>query len=210
MIHVNEIFTSLSGEPDGFGNQGGLATFIRLQGCNLECKWCDTPNTRGRMSGIEQTIENIILQCKTHYIIVTGGEPLLQNETRELISRLVGKRHSITIETNGSQPANYSHAEVRFVMDYKLPSSGMEAAMVIEHFEALCSDDIIKFVMRDLYDYKVACEVITQRVTWRARKIFSPTSEHKEWPAILTKHMIEDKLQNIRLSLQLHKQLAIR
>jgi 7-carboxy-7-deazaguanine synthase len=210
-MQVHKIFVSLSGEPDGFGNQGGLATFVRLQGCNLSCRWCDT-DLAATNDNIAQEMKpiQILAQCQTKHVIITGGEPLLQRlEIKTLINLLDHNHHCITIETNGSQVPIKTHSTVRFVVDYKLTTSGMTEFMWAETFDSLTSKDVIKFVMSDLFDYRQACKLIKVNPHWAARKVFSPVAKHSNWPAILAKQMIEDKVDFATLSLQLHKLLTI-
>lgn len=215
-MQINEIFTSLSGECDGFGNQGGLATFVRFQGCNLKCKWCDTEYAQGHTGHEEMSVEEVVAQCTTRHIIITGGEPLLQQEdVKELVTRLCEQLRFVTIETNGSleitiDPARTSYDFLRFVVDYKLDSSGTNNAMLPAVFDHLYALDVIKFVIADLQDYRQAIDTLLRNYPrWRARKVFSPVPK-KAWPAELAKVIVQDKLERVRLSIQLHKTLKIK
>jgi len=212
-MQVNEIFTSLSGEPDGFGLQGSLATFVRLQGCNLDCKWCDTQEARTFDDWEDLTVDKVAKRCTCNHTIITGGEPLLQlEEVMQLVEKLVKKKRLVTIETNGAIPiaVNCARARynfLRFVVDYKLVSSGMTKYMQPEVFNALYSLDIIKFVIADMVDYQQAKELLLNNQHWRAKKVFSPTKLTTEWPKQLAVAILEDKLEGVTLSLQLHKLL---
>lgn len=217
-MRINEIFTSLSGEADGFGLQGGLATFVRLQGCNLECTWCDTKYARNFDDWEELSVVEVATQCTTHHIIITGGEPLLQQEeVAELIELLcsMGRRdHLITVETNGSilptmYPSHIRYETLRWVVDYKLDSSGESKAMLPEIFEGLFEFDVIKFVIADLQDYRQAKDILLRNPDWRATKVFSPVPKG-HWPAGLANALVNDKLENVQFSLQWHKMLDIK
>ncbi len=102
---VNEIFYSIQGEGP---NVGKPAIFLRLGGCNLKCKWCDSKFTWHPKYSENQNLLNIkiIQQIKKfpcNHLVITGGEPLLQqNGLKELLSEL--KNYYIEIETNGSIP----------------------------------------------------------------------------------------------------------
>lgn len=217
-MNINEIFTSLSGEPDGFSNQGGLATFVRLQGCNLACTWCDTQDaieTEGYSTKMD--VKEVAEQCTNKHVLITGGEPLLQlEEVTQLIDLLCpdGRReHLVTIETNGSipltiDPAHDRYETLRWVVDYKLDSSGMSEYMLPEVFGCLFELDVIKFVMKDLPDYRQAKELICKN-QWSAKKVFSPIA-YGDWPAVLAREMIKDKLEDATLSLQLHRLLDVK
>lgn len=215
-MQVNEIFTSLSGEADGFGLQGGLATFVRLQGCNLECKWCDTKYARCINKGKTMSVEEVVAWCPTRHIIITGGEPLLQQEeVNQLVNRLVDNFCLVTIETNGSipitiDPARAKYEFVRFVVDYKLDSSGMSKAMLPKVFDQLYTLDVIKFVIADLQDHRQAKDTLLRNYPgWSARKVFSPVPKGN-WPAELANTIVQDKLENVQLSLQWHKIVNIK
>lgn len=224
-MHINEIFTSLSGEADGFDRQGCLATFVRLQGCNLHCKWCDTKYASGFDGWEDMTVEEVVAQCPTRHVVITGGEPLLQQkDVNELVHKLVehsfsrnghdyGAHTLITIETNGSIPILIDQARcwynfLRFVVDYKLDSSGVNSSMLPEIFGRLAALDVIKFVIADLQDYRQAKDTLSAHPRWCAQKVFSPVPK-KSWPTELAKAIIGDKLEDVRFSLQLHKMVNI-
>lgn len=224
-MRINEIFTSLSGEPDGFNLQGGLTTFVRLQKCNLDCVWCDTKYARDSSGGKSMSAKAIAKQCTSRHVIITGGEPLLQlEEVYELINELCPmgrKMHSITIETNGSIPilincARAKYEFLRFVVDYKLDSSGMNSFMQQEVFDNLYALDVLKFVIKDLQDYCQAKELVLRNKQWLAKKIFSPTTQgylldpHGSWPVKLANEMVKDKFEEACFSLQWHKLLDIK
>lgn len=103
-LRVNDIFTSIQGE--GFW-AGVPATFIRLQGCNVGCKWCDTKYTWNPKSGTEMTVEQILGQMEIldapHHVVITGGEPLLQN-LDELLETFSQRWYYTQIETSGKSP----------------------------------------------------------------------------------------------------------
>lgn len=104
-MKVNEIFYSIQGE----GHYAGTpAVFVRLQGCNLKCKFCDTNHSSGKeMSNV------MILQEVQKYpakvVIITGGEPLLQ-DIEPLVDTLQKHRYKVNIETNGTIPMTDSLA----------------------------------------------------------------------------------------------------
>lgn len=206
-MQINEIFVSLSGEADGWDNQGGLATFVRLQGCNLDCKWCDTKKARGFEDWQEMTVGKVADQCETEHVIITGGEPLLQQQDVEALIVLLGG-HQITVETNGSYYTNFYCSNLRYVVDYKLPSSGMMGHMRTDFLGALSSDDVIKFVVADMTDYATVKRLLEFH-HWRAKKVLSPTDVHTAWPNIVANCIIEDRLEGVKLSLQQHKLLRL-
>jgi len=98
---VNEIFYSLQGE--GF-LVGVPSVFIRLAGCPLRCKWCDTKYAWDYKAGQDYSIEQIaqaIQEYKCKYVVITGGEPMTNPDLPKLTQKLKGSGKHITIETAG-------------------------------------------------------------------------------------------------------------
>ncbi len=100
-MRVNEIFYSLQGE--GF-LAGVPSVFIRLSGCPLRCRWCDTKYAWHEDSGTEKSIETIAKEvgnwpCK--HIVITGGEPMINPRLPQLVQALKNNDKHITIETSG-------------------------------------------------------------------------------------------------------------
>lgn len=222
-LNVQAIFDSIDGEENAFGGAGELTTFIRLKGCNLTCQWCDTKYAQNSDSPNWMTIDEVIQQVHFPKVTITGGEPLLQRvEVIELLNGLVANNCKVTVETNGTQHIPYRISSflsmVHFVVDYKLPSSGMEDKMILEIFRNLCSEDVIKFVIADEKDYKRACRQIIRIRNWNVKKVFSPVLNFDycgwyrphslcvstEWPRKLVEMMIRDRIP-AQFSLQLHK-----
>lgn len=98
---VNEIFHSLQGE----GQLAGMpSAFVRLAGCPLRCRWCDTKYAWWDSSGQEYTIEQIVQKVSsfdTPHVVVTGGEPMINAELAPLLKALAEPGVHITIETCG-------------------------------------------------------------------------------------------------------------
>ena len=103
-MKVAEIFTSIQGE----GNFLGVpATFIRFMGCNLKCPFCDTKKTwADNAVACDMSIDDIVTRvCGTAIplIVITGGEPCIQEDLQELVDRLRMRNFYVAIETNGTQ-----------------------------------------------------------------------------------------------------------
>ena len=100
-MKVAEIFESLQGEGN---NQGRPCLFIRLAGCNLSCRWCDT--AYAQQGGTETDCKVVLEQCwrkNPHLVCITGGEPLLQKDALlDLLPSLSMRGIEIEIETNGT------------------------------------------------------------------------------------------------------------
>jgi len=100
-MRVNEIFYSLQGE--GFLT-GVPSAFVRLAGCPLRCKWCDTKYAWDEAAGAHYSIEKIIKtieQWPCRFVVITGGEPMINPELSELVQKLKESDKHITIETAG-------------------------------------------------------------------------------------------------------------
>lgn len=96
---VSEIFYSLQGEGELLGVP---SVFVRLAGCNLRCNWCDTPfaswNPEGEQLSIGQILTEIVAHPARH-VVLTGGEPMIAGEIKELATAIKKLGHHITIET---------------------------------------------------------------------------------------------------------------
>ena len=101
-LFVSEIFSSIQGE----GLLVGVpSTFVRLSGCNLRCRWCDTPYTSWEASGSSRDLEELLAEVHLlghRHVVLTGGEPLIQPAVVALSQRLRAAGHHLTIETAGT------------------------------------------------------------------------------------------------------------
>ena len=103
-MRIAEIYTSLQGEGLLAGTP---STFVRTSGCNLRCRWCDTPFTSWEPIGDERTVDEIlaaVAALEPRHVVVTGGEPLLFADVAELCRRLRSRGYHVTIETAGTVP----------------------------------------------------------------------------------------------------------
>lgn len=97
MLKINEIFYSIQGE----GSNSGLPViFVRLSGCNLKCKFCDTAHDEGQETQEEQIL-NEISKFNCRRVAITGGEPFNQDLTK-LVNLLKDNCYTVLIETNGT------------------------------------------------------------------------------------------------------------
>ncbi|WP_066639126.1 radical SAM protein [Desulfolucanica intricata] len=202
-MKVNEIFYSLQGEGI---TAGYPTTFIRLTGCNLRCTYCDTGYAYE--AGQEMDISEIIKKTEeigSHYICITGGEPLLQKSELEIL--LPGlKKNTVTIETNGSiSLKNLDYKHCRFAMDIKTPGSGMHRMMDFSNLNLLNQKDEVKFIIGSREDYEFSLNIIKEyNILDRVIITFSPVF-NKLNPRLLAQWVLDDKLHKARVQLQLHK-----
>ena len=101
-MKISEIFYSIQGE----GMLAGVpSVFVRTSGCNLRCTWCDTPYTSWKPEGDDQNLGTILADVRRRWathVVVTGGEPMIQEEIVPLTQRLKDFDLHITIETAGT------------------------------------------------------------------------------------------------------------
>ncbi len=96
---ISEIFHSLQGEGE---LTGVPSVFVRTSGCNLRCNWCDTPYASWTPEGTQMRVDEIVAEVKKHpakHVVLTGGEPMVAKEIRELAATLKKHGYHITIET---------------------------------------------------------------------------------------------------------------
>ncbi len=199
---VNEIFYSIQGESTYSGRP---CTFIRLTGCNLRCSYCDTQYAYEE--GEEMEISQIMNRISTFncaLVEITGGEPLLQNKTPLLISKLLENGFIVMMETNGSLDISRVDDRCIKIMDIKCPSSNESEKNDLENLKRLHPKDQIKFVVGNREDYMYAKNIITLHCPefLEDHILFSPASGIMS-PADLADWILEDNL-NVRLHLQLH------
>jgi len=209
---INEIFYSIQGE----GYSSGFPTvFVRLQGCNLACSWCDTKYAQSLDEsneyckiGVESLISTIRSYENHSHICITGGEPLLQKDALLLLlNKIEGCQEikSVVIQTNGTLDVKpFLFPKVIIAMDYKLLSSGYMNKMFDENLRVLRECDEIKFVIADRNDFAFSIEV-QKKNSLRSKIVYSPAFpliRYEELASMILKSNIHCKL-----SIQLHKHI---
>ncbi len=207
---VVEKFVSINGEGT---RAGQLAVFIRFAGCNLRCSFCDTMWANEENVQFEELsaddIVGYIESTGVKNVTLTGGEPLLQSGIRQLLQNIYDKkRYYVEIETNGSvgiERFRIDGAFPSFTMDYKLPSSMMEAGMNPDNMKKLKKSDTVKFVAGDIFDLKRAKAVIEENgLTDKCSVYLSPVFGKIE-PRQIVEFMIDNNMNGVNMQLQMHK-----
>ena len=206
-MRVVEKFVSINGE--GL-RSGELAVFIRFANCNLRCSYCDTKYSFINPIYTEESIDELVKYVKStgvKNVTLTGGEPLIQNEIKELMIELSNIGNRIEIETNGSiNIAPYLNIpNVTFTLDYKLKGSGMEMYMDLTNYDLLRKNDVIKFVVSDYDDLEKTKEIIKKYdLINKANCLISPV-----WGRIVFEEIVnflkDNKLNDVKMQLQIHK-----
>ena len=202
-VRIIEVFHSVQGEGPLTGVR---TTFIRTARCNLRCTWCDTKYSFG--PGRERSIPSLLRDVTRHrtlHVCLTGGEPLLQRESVELVRRLSERGITTVIETGGSLDVRpyLDLAHVVLSVDVKCPSSQMEGRNRWANLPLLRASDVIKFVIGDRADYRYAKRVV-RKYAGPATVVFQPV-----WGTDaggLADWVLSDRL-DVRLMLQEHKVL---
>lgn len=201
-LKVNEIFYSIQGESLYAGRP---CAFVRLSGCNLRCAYCDTQYAYH--DGTNLAIAEIIEAVQAYacpLVEVTGGEPLLQAGTPELIDQLLDLGMTVLLETNGSLDIRPVPAACIKIVDIKCPSSKEHEKNKVDNLDFLRPDDQVKFVIANRKDYLFAKDMAGRITTISPGNVlFSPAADLLA-PDLLAEWMLADKLP-YRLHLQLHK-----
>ncbi len=202
MLKITEIFASVQGETS---RSGYPFVFVRLSGCNLRCRYCDT--TYAYDDGEELPIEEVVSRVAAFGLTracVTGGEPLLQEETSALVAALLDLGHEVLVETNGTLPLSGLDPRAVKIMDVKCPSSGEDRKTLWENFRNLAERDEVKFVLSSEEDYLYAKDVAARYRRERKWGILLSPAFGVLPPERLAGWMVADRL-DARLQLQIHK-----
>ena len=201
-LRVTEIFYSLQGEAR---TVGWPTVFVRLTGCPLRCRYCDT--AYAFHGGERRSLDEIIEEVGTYsprFLTVTGGEPLAQPAVLPLLASLCDHGYEVSLETSGALPVQAVDSRVSVVLDVKTPGSGEVERNLYSNLDHLRAHDQVKFVIANAEDYEWA-RATTDRygLTGKCDVLFSPV--HGELPAQqLADWILRDRIA-VRLQVQLHK-----
>jgi 7-carboxy-7-deazaguanine synthase len=211
---VNEIFHSIQGESTWAGCP---CVFVRLRGCHLRCRYCDTEYAF-REGGRRSVAELVETACGfgTPLVEVTGGEPLLQPGVHGLIASLCDRGRTVLIETSGACDISPCDPRSIVILDLKTPGSGECGRNDLGNLDRLRPRDEVKFVITDRGDYEWARATIRSHgLAERCHAVLlSPVFEQPRGleilgcgglsPKTLAEWMLEDRLP-ARMQTQLHK-----
>lgn len=223
-MYISEIFESIQGEGKFTGRP---TTFIRLFGCNYAnkeyskdrrchpCKYCDERESfEGKRTKMHLgLIIDKVNALNNKYVCMTGGEPLIQEETMPLVYELLYNDYIVTIETNGSIPIEQCayKRSYSYCMDIKLSNSRGVLHPDINCYEnlgVLKSQDEVKFVISSRSDYEEAKTILNNYPT-KAEIIFSPVNGDIVLAKDIGDWLIEEKYP-ARIGLQLHRLMKIK
>ncbi|MBQ9501012.1 MAG: radical SAM protein [Lentisphaeria bacterium] len=203
MLRVVETFVSIQGESTQAGRK---CFFIRLEGCDLACSYCDTryAASGGKPMSIGDLTE-LAEKSRTPLVEITGGEPLLQAETPSLCRALLDRGFEVMLETGGAHSIEKIPAQVRRIVDCKLPDSGMADRMLFENYALLTERDEVKFVVSSKRDFEYA-EKICAEYALASRTphlLISPVRGRAELEEVV--NWLLASVHPFRLQLQMHK-----
>jgi 7-carboxy-7-deazaguanine synthase len=204
-LHINEIFYSIQGEST---HAGRPCVFVRLTGCNLRCRWCDTEYAfyEGRKLTIAE-VAALVTGHQCNLVEITGGEPLLQEGVYPLTDALLKAQHTVMIETSGAVDVSRLDPRVIKIMDLKCPGSGESPRNLWSNLEHLSERDEVKFVLADRADYEWARDTIRARdLDGRVNAILMSPVFGELDPAELAKWILGDRIP-VRLQIQIHKHI---
>lgn len=229
-LKICEVFDSISGE--GL-NTGKFATFIRFSGCNFNCDYCDTKyhNEVNYCINAEHLEDEVLggidlekqrkdfvnkVGGNRQYFIFTGGEPTIQNPTqlKSLIDYLDKNTSNfcVEMETNGTNLADvvpyYSdfRGRVIFSADFKIERMNEYEYTLGAYlgYKMLGKRDCIKVVVKNLYEIDIAKKLADN--FGNTNVIVSPC--YKEiTPTEIAEYIVKNKYYNLRMQIQLHKEL---
>jgi len=199
---INEIFFSIQGESR---HAGRPCVFVRLAFCNLRCSWCDT--AYAFHEGLEMNVGEILAKVRSYgcrLVEVTGGEPLAQAGSPELMARLCEEGYEVLLETGGSLDIGPVDHRVKRIVDFKCPMSGMSHKNLWTNAALLRSSDEVKFVIGSREDFEWSVQAIREHgLTEKCPVLMSPVFGVLA-PVHLAQWILEAGV-GVRLQLQLHK-----
>jgi 7-carboxy-7-deazaguanine synthase len=151
-LKIAELFYSIQGE----GSLVGVpSVFVRTSGCNLRCRWCDTPYTSWQPEGTDWPLDRIVDEVKAHparHVVITGGEPMISPEIVPLSERLRAAGMHITIETAGTvfAPAACDLMSI----SPKLSNSTPDGPFQAQHDRLRIQPDVLRRLM-ERYEYQL-------------------------------------------------------
>jgi 7-carboxy-7-deazaguanine synthase len=201
-LGVTEIYRSIQGEST---HAGRPCTFVRLAGCPLRCRWCDTEYSFA--AGSRMSIADLVaavLALGVPLVELTGGEPLAQKPAPALLTALCDAGLEVLLETSGAYPFVHLDPRVTVIADLKCPGSHEHARNLFAELAQLRRQDELKCVVADRADFEWAMARLGDElaglqatVLWSAVAGELPLADLAAW-------MLDAKAPG-RLQLQFHK-----
>lgn len=201
-LKINEIFFSIQGESSWAGYP---TVFVRTSGCHLRCTYCDT--TYAYHAGEVMSLEAILTEIEKHpaqYVCLTGGEPLLQPASYNLMTELCDRGYKVSLETSGDKNCAKVDSRVKKIIDVKTPDSGEPQAFDPENLKLADPFTEFKFVICSERDFEWAEQFSRDKELFeKSNVLYSPSFKtvNERWLA----ERILSSRSRARLQLQMHK-----
>jgi 7-carboxy-7-deazaguanine synthase len=160
-MKVSEIFYSIQGE--GF-LAGVPSVFVRLAGCPLRCRWCDTKYAWDETAGAEYSISEIVRavqQWPCKFVVITGGEPMIKPDLPQLVNQLKAVGRHITIETAGLAFIQNLSCDLMSISPKLSNSTPQDAKLAAIHEKARLDTAVLSALI-DKYNYQLKFVVDSQ------------------------------------------------
>ena len=207
-LRVSELFLSLQGEGPSAGTP---AHFLRLQGCDVGCVWCDSKYTwdasGGRALGIDQALGELRALGEAPLLVITGGEPLEHPGIVELVVASLARWPRVEIETSGLLPPPLRHERLHPNVSPKLPSATERWRDTWRESGAWLADPnaTFKLVIGDPPDLDDALRLIAEHRLPRERVMLMPEGLTDEALRARARELAEAcKRHGLRMSPRLH------
>jgi organic radical activating enzyme len=207
-VRVSEIFLSIQGEGPSAGTP---AHFIRLQGCGVGCRWCDTKYSwdsfGGHDAALEETLAQALALGEARLLVVTGGEPLEHPGIETLLARGLERWERVEVETSGVAPPPSRAPRLFWNVSPKLPSATPRWNETWRHVARWLADPnaTFKIVVGERPDLDDALRLIREHVIPAHRVMLMPEGMTEERLRARAADLAEAcKRHGFRLSPRLH------
>jgi len=206
-LRISEIFTSVQGEGPSVGTP---SVFVRLQGCDVGCAWCDTKYSWDARRGQAMTLDAVLDRVKeaaTANVVVTGGEPLEHAAFGPLVTAVKAMGLRVEVESAGTELPPDVPVD-QWNISLKLAHSGVPAARrlrpeAIERFRHLGA--WFKFVVADERDVDEVLALQTRYGLPSERIVLMPLGmRHSEQETLMPRVIEWCRRHGFRFSPRLH------
>lgn len=196
-LKVREIFASIQGEGPFSGQP---AIFVRLAGCNIQCPFCDTDHESEVKEWESHLLADHIFSIikgsfpNINLVVITGGEPFLQNFEGVVAWLLLDKTIQVQVETNGTIDPEWYIDDLTIVVSPK-PGHSVRIQK-IDAFKLLVREGEFPFMPGQQHIIDTYLQPIDEKDPVQNKK-------NMDWAVKLCLET------GYKLSLQLHKILSI-
>jgi len=171
----------------------------------MRCSYCDTAYAfhGGSKMQIDEIVETVS-SYNTKHVTVTGGEPLAQAQSHELMTKLCDQGYKVSLETGGAMDISKVDERVYIVLDIKTPASNEEPNNTYANLEFIKPSDCLKFVICDEEDYQWSKKFVADSDLTNVCDVFFSPSADQQSATELADWIVRDQLA-VRMQIQLHK-----